>query len=277
MNFDESKVSSMRNPLPLLAMAAALAVPSPVVALTTLTHNNSTIDFDFASPTGMANWNVDSIDQLNRQSFFYRVGSGPQLDLTQITTSPVLTLTSPRQVTALYSNSQFGVRLSYTLTGQTAGSNKSGLNETITLFNYSATALDFHFYMYSDFTLGGPAQLGTQSVALGTGSGGTGTSVQTFGAPGSNGVVAITAPNHFQASSTPALYNSLTTVNNYTLNDVSNAGPGNVSWGWEWDFNIAPGTSPQLSIVDTLAVPEPTALGLGLVGGLLVIVRRRMS
>jgi len=276
MKFDESKVSSMRNPFLLVVLAAALALPYPVVALTSLTNNNSTLDFDFTSPTGMANWNVDSIDQLNQQWFYYRIGSGRQLDLTQITTSPTITFSGTRQVTALYSNAQYGVRLSYTLTGQTPGSNKSGLNETITLFNYSATALDFHFYMYSDFTLGGAAQAGTQSVSLGLGAGGSGTSVQTFGAPGNNSVVAITPPNHFQASITPALYNSLNTVNNYTLNDVATAGPGNVSWGWEWDFNLAPG-STQLSIIDTLAVPEPTALGLGLLGAVLVVVRRRLS
>jgi len=133
---------------------------------------------------------------------------------------------------------------------------------------------DVHFFMYSDLVLGGASQTGSQNVSMATDGSGSSTSVQTFGMPGNNSVVAISPASHTEAALYNQTYNNLTTVNGYTLNDSTIAGPGNVAWAWEWDKLIAPGDSLQLSILDTLAVPEPSSLALILVAGGLMALRR---
>ena len=124
----------------------------------TLTDKNSTINLNLnSSVVGMSDWIVDGGDQVNQQSFWYRIGSGPQLDLSSITTTPIITTLGTKQLTALYSNGVYGASISYTLTGSTLGTGHSALTESINFFNYQTNAsLDLHFFMYSDFTLGGP-------------------------------------------------------------------------------------------------------------------------
>src|SRR4051812_30942145 len=76
-----------------LLLAVALVISqSASAATTTISQNNSSINFDFGSSAGMKDWFVDGVDQLNQQSFWYRLGNvGPQLDLTSITAAPTIT------------------------------------------------------------------------------------------------------------------------------------------------------------------------------------------
>jgi hypothetical protein len=258
-----------------LAMLHFSSQPS-AFASSNITNGNSTATFDFGSSAGMTSWTVDALNQVSQQTFFYRIGnSGPQFDLTQISATPTITFSGAGQktVNALYANSQYGVKLSYTLAGGTAGSGKSGLNETITLYNYAGGNLDFHFFMYGDYVLGGPAQIGSQNVQMGT-SAGSSTSVQTFGAPGNNSVVSLSPASHTEVAPANQLYNELTTMNDYTLNDSTSGSTGNATWGWEWDYNVT--SSQTLSIIDTLAVPEPSSVALMfLAGGILALRRKR--
>jgi len=93
-------------------LSACLAVSALSVALhasaavTTLTSQNSTMNFDFGSSAGLTDWLVDGTDQANQQWFWYRIGSGgPQSDLSLIS-SPVITPNiNGRQLRVLYANS----------------------------------------------------------------------------------------------------------------------------------------------------------------------------
>jgi hypothetical protein len=46
-----------------------------------LGDDNSTASFDTANPPNHFNWTVDGINQLNTQSFWYRIGNAPEQSL----------------------------------------------------------------------------------------------------------------------------------------------------------------------------------------------------
>jgi hypothetical protein len=256
--------------------AAALCLLQVTSNAATLTDKNSSITLNLnSSAVGMTDWLVDGGDQVNQQSFWFRIGSGPQFDLSAITTTPYITTLGTKQLTALYSNAQFGVSISYTLTGGNAGTGTSKLSEGINFYNYSTTtSLDMHLFVYSDFVLGGAAYSGSQNVALTPN-----TAIQTVSGAGLSNNVAFPLPaaSHYQASASPQIYNGLTTVNDFTLNDVANFGPGAGTWAFEWDKVLAPSTSlGTISITDSLQVPEPSTAVLGLLGlGLIRLARRK--
>ncbi len=248
-----------------------------------LTSQNSTINLDLGTSAGMRDWTVDGTDQLNQQWFWYRVGPvGPQSDVTQITTSPFVSTPNSRQLTAVYTNNvlTYGVRLDYTLAGQAAGSGKSGLTETVRIYNFSSSPLDFHLFMYSDFMVGGATQLGNQYVTIGNDGLGDSTVLQSLGNLGvaTNSFVGMTAANRYEAALYPQTYNALTTGLGYSLNNNASAGPGHVTWALQWDLTIPANSSIPLSLLDNLQVPEPSLGGLVLLGlGLCAWRRKRKS
>ena len=247
-----------------------------------LANKNSSLGLDAGTSAGINSWVVDGIDQLNQQWFWFRVGSGgPQYDLTAITATPFVSVSgSGNQLTAWYTNgaASYGVRLDLTLAGQASGSGKSGLTETVRVFNYSSSAaLDFHLFMYSDFTLRSPALANSQYVQLGNDGLGDSTSVQTLGnfGVGTNNFVGMTVADRVEAALYDQTLTALTTVNGYDLNNVAAAGPGHVTWALQWNMTVAPNSSIPLSLLDNLVqVPEPHAAAL-LVAGLGFILFRR--
>ena len=70
--------------------------------------------------------------------------------------------------------------------------------------------------------------------------------------------------------------NELNTVPGYTLNDPNTntsssiVGPGDVTWAYEWDRTISPGStfliSKDKALTGVPQVPEPSALALALAG-----------
>src|SRR5207245_4856892 len=121
----------------------------------TLTDLNSVAQIDTGSQAGMFRWTVDGVSQLAQQWFWYRIGSsGPEASINTIS-PPVNNQATPRQLSTIYTGNLFNVRVDYMLNGSLPGSGRSDMNETITINNTSATALDFHFFQYSDFDLNG--------------------------------------------------------------------------------------------------------------------------
>jgi hypothetical protein len=260
-----------------LALTALFVQPQAQATVASLTDQNSSISLNLTSSAGMTAWNVDSVNQVNQQWFWYRIGpGGPQSDLSVLDPTPYVTTLGTKQLTALYTNASYGVQLTYTLTGQSAGSGRSGLTESVRAYNYTGSPVDFHLFMYSDFMVGGPSQLANQHVVLGT-SNGAGTSVQTFGSPakGNNSVALMQAANRTEVMPYNSTLNELTTLNGLSLNNSTTAGPGHVTWALEWDL-LALSTSTGISITDTLVVPEPSTGVLALFGlGCLAVLRRQ--
>jgi hypothetical protein len=236
----------------------------------TIANRNSTITFDLGSSAGMNSWTVNGFNQLNQQWFWFGIGSGPLLDVSQIS-APIYSAIG-NTISVAYSNSQYEVDLDYTLLGFGTGSGKSSLTEQVNFVNHTASAIDLHFFMYSDFTLGGAAYANSQNVTLGyvTSLGTTNTtSLQTVSAIRATNSIAINMPaaNRLEVAGGSQLYNELTTSNGWTLNNFTTGGPGHETWAMEWDQTVNAGdTFGTLSISDTMQVPEPSLYLIGAVG-----------
>jgi len=264
----------------LVLLLAGLAAQSQAQSFT-LNNGNSAVTINTAASAGMASYLVDGVNQVQDQWFYYRIGSvGPEAPIDSISL-PNASQSDARTLDLSYANVQYSARVVYTLTGGAAGSGQSGLNETITFLNESATQpLSLSFFDYSDYDLNGVA--GGQTLQFGT------TSIpttwinhftQTMGPSSLTTKLTsgVFAPSHVEA----ALYNqTLASLNDgspTTLND--NLGPvtGDVTGTFEWDVTLAPDTSLTISSLISVQVPEPSVLGVFAVGLVAVVCRTRRT
>ncbi len=162
---------------------------------------------------------------------FYRVGAvGPEAGIQNIGAPVVnqyLNNASFRLLDVSYANSGYSVRTVYSLTGNDPGTGKANLSETLTVANSSAGNLDFHFYQYSDFDLGGNP--GGQSVLFSqnTVNGQYYKVTQTDGSRSVTETINSAVPpiGHYEAAYFANTLNSLNDGNPTTLGDV-----GSLRW-----------------------------------------------
>lgn len=231
----------------------------------TLSDNSATADVNVGSSSGMFNWTVMGQDQLFQQWFWYRVGaSGPEAPINTISPALAVATNGTRGLSTTYSQAQFSVGVEYLLTGGLLGGKKSTIAETITIHNSSLSTLDFHFFQYSDFDLGGST--GGDSVVIGKNAfTGLYNSADQFD-PLHTFQESVVSPgaNHAEVGFYPSTLNKLNDLNADTLNDVTSlTGPGDVDWAFEWDFSIAPGESTVINKSKSVElIPEPTSMAL---------------
>lgn len=248
--------------------------------IVTLVNNNSVAQVNTASQAGMFNWSVNGQNQLAQQWFWFRVGAtGPEASINTIS-APTITTPNASTLYTSYANNSYGVQVNYSLTGGSAGSGVSDIGESITINNFTRSALDFHFFQYSDFDLGGTT--GGQTVQLGKNlSGLFNEALQTAPGVAFSETVLTPGANHGEAG----LFNTtLVKLNDGTptiLNDNAGpVGPGDATWAFEWDLSIAPGGSALISkdkYIQLQPIPEPSSLALISLGlaGCALIKRRR--
>ena len=247
-----------------LALVCLVLVFSSQAQIITLQDGNSIAKIDPYGQVGMFDWTVGGIDQLKRQWFWYRVGSsGPESSIDTIS-APTVTQSVPYQATTLYGNPAFSVEVTYLLTG---GAASSTLSETIAIVNHTATNLDFHFFQYSDVDLGGIP--GDQSVVLNAT---LARARQTSLSSGFAVETALQNANHREAALVGQTLAGLNDAFATTLNDNLMAGPGDVTFAFQWDYTIAAGDSRIISKIKT--VPEPSAIALMALGLLAFTLRR---
>jgi len=257
----------------LAAAALALALLAGTAGAVTLTDGNSTAIINSGGQSGMSSWVVDGQDYLFQQWFWYRLGEtgGEQsIDALNLTD----TLLDPAIIRTAGNNGQFGVQITYVLTGGSAGSGRSDIAETIRLTNLSSQTQTVHFFQYSDFDLG---NLGAN----------TGVFVNTNKVRQTGDTVVLQEttvgppdPDHRELGIFPSLLNQLNDGSPTTLADtpLGAALTGDVTWAYQWDFVLAPGASAVISKdKGILPVPEPmTVLGLlASAGGIGAYIRRR--
>jgi hypothetical protein len=286
-NVSEPRVGLVRSAaLIVLAGFAALNAQAQVVTLTNL-NSSATINLNGSGTSaGMSDWYVDGYHNVSQQWFWFRAGGMNSESM--INTIGGLNATSSPDGRTLYTsyfNGSYGVRVDYSLTGYSSGSGLSDISENISITNASSTPLEFHFFQYSDFKLGGSPQ--NTIVTLGRNLRGLFNEASldktdpAFRVALSETVVTPGA-NHGEAALGAFTFGRLTDNAPTTLND--NAGPvggglTDPTWAFEWDFVIAPGSSVGISKLEYLQVvpiPEPgTAALLGMGCALAAIWRRR--
>jgi hypothetical protein len=261
----------------ILFLAVDFLTPAGAQAVTmTLTDLNSTASIDPSSQSGMSNWSVNGTNQLAQQWFWFRTGStGPE---SSIDTLPLVGATASdtnlnpgndKLVLRYGSASTFFIDVTYTLNG--TPSSGSDMGEQIAITNNSGSPLDFHFFQYTDFDLGGTAAGDTVTLD-------NANTVRQF--KGGN-VIAETVvtppPNHYELAFFNATLVKLNDANSSTLSDgATTVGPGDVTWAFEWDPTINAGQSFQINKDKNLAIPEPGTLSLISAGlATLVFLRKR--
>jgi len=258
--------------------ALALSWQSAYAAVpVVLVDANSDAFIDPYSQAGMYDWRVEGQDQLNQQWFWYRIGSaGPEASIDAIS-APTIVQPNLRQATILYSNPIFSIQIDYLLSGGAAGSGRSDVSESIRIINKSTATLDFHFFQYSDFDLGGA---GNDSVRLGQNLAGKfNEAVLSDPLVAFTETVTVPGANHGEAAFFDTTRLKLNDAGPTTLNDVAGPiGPGDVTWAFQWDLSIAPGGSVLISkdkYLELTTIPEPaTALLGGMSLGLLLMIGR---
>ncbi len=83
--------------------------------------------------------------------------------------------------------------------------------------------------------------------------------------------------DHQEAEPFPTTINKLNDALPTTLADNAGAGPGDITWTYEWDTVIAPGDTFLISKDMQIVVPEPSTVALLLVGLVGFCLRKRRS
>jgi hypothetical protein len=251
-----------------LGLTVVLWMPDAEAVPVTLTDFNSTAYID--SEYGMSQWTVDNVDHMYRQYFWYRLGAtGGESDLSGL--SPVVTQFAPNIAQIDYTDGLNGLTFMtmYSLYGGTAGSGTADIAEQIRIVNTGASAVDLHFFQYTDFDLGGTISDDYISGDLDS---------FTQGDYLSGGVFSetvATLADSFEPNTYPNLVWSLEdgspTTLAYTSGTASMTGRLDYEWAFGWDIPLGPGGSVIISkdkVVHPM-VPEPgmlILLGSGFVG-----------
>jgi len=267
----------------LLGVCAVMAAPAAGgVMIFDLADDNSLVSV--STTAGVLDWIVDGTSQLSRQWFWYRIGDDPEVPITLLDVDAGVTGATDTNgdglddvAYVLYHGAGFDVGVRVSLDGGPVGTPFSDVAEQVTVTNTSAAALDFHFFQFADFDLGGTT-LGDEVVHLGNGAQGR----YAFNAEQVDdewtarvAEVATETMAHCEANSAAALNAILNDGVADDLSDAEQAGPGDVAWAYQWDFVLDPGEAFMLS-KDKMITPEPATLAL-LGGGaaLALLLRRR--
>ena len=242
---------------------------------------------------GMNSWSVGGVtqSQLNQQWFWYANNYGVTQPLNMLGTLSVINnaygTEGLNDVTLTYDNgSGLVANVEYVLSGNVATSGSGYLTEFIWIDNNSGSTKHISFYQYSNFNL---LQNNVNNVNISSdGFGGYNGATQTTGGPGGTGIAeVIDAPsanfaeaNYADGSVNSTLY-KLNNTANLTLNNTLSAGPGDVTWAFQWWENIADGGEFNITKDKGLSVklvPEPSMLALIALGmGALGLTLRRKS
>ncbi len=255
-----------------IAVIAAAFVATKASAAS-LSSGNTVVNIDPLTPMGMNSWLVDGTEQLYQQWFWYRVGNTMERSIDSIGAPVVSSVGS--QLTSTYTASGFSISIVYDLLGGAVGSGQSTVNEIITINNLSGSALDFHFFQYSDYNLGGVNQDTVQlmnpfNYALVTSGG------QSLGEV-ANSPAATRGEVAYAYQTRNKLVDGVASTLDNTVGPV---GPGDVTFAFQWDYMLEAGGSFQISKIKSLQVeviPEPATLSLALVGAGLVAGRRLLK
>jgi PEP-CTERM motif len=271
-----------------IAVLFATSINQSNAQVTNLVAQNTSLQITLGgSSAGLSGWLVNGVNQLDQQWFYYSVGNGGtinSIDTISPYTAPTVIIgngSSP-SLKETYANSTLSVSATFQLTGSSTGSGTANLTTTIGIYNPSGTAQTYHFYQYSDFSLGGVS--GGQSVAF-AGIAPPYNVVQTglAGGPFVGKITSISGGTGDSVEEQAGIYDGtqfgLISGNTapITLNtNILSAGVGNVDFAYEIDATVAAGSSVTISELQTVPEPSsPALISLGILG-LAFLYRRRL-
>lgn len=263
--------------LVVLFMLAVTATTQAGLVSYTLTDDNSTAVITSESSEGMSEWTIDGVNHLSQQWFWYRIGNAAEASIDTLTfiDGGVTDTNFDEDDDTLYlryandqAATQFTVEVRFILDGGSIGSGVSDIAEQISLTNTGDEPLDFHFFQYSDFDLGGDGADDTVELA-------NANAVRQSDAGWTVSETVVTpAADAFELDFYPVTRSRLDDDAATTLGNAFGAGPvgpGDVTWAFQWDETIAPGGAFQIS-KDKNITPEPASLAL-LVLGIIPLLR----
>jgi len=231
---------------------------------------NSTALIDPTTQAGMFHWDLNGVNQLQQQWFWYGVGTNPVHSIDTIS-APAVTPKGPNEAIISYANGGFSVTVDYVLTG---GSQIPDLNnhvngdigESIKIVNTTTNVLPFHFYQYSYFNINGAS---SDTVQLGQNLHGLFNEADQTTVLGSLSETVVTpGANHGEVAPLGGTLAKLNGGGPVLLGPPffsGPLGPGAVTWALQWDFLIGPGASATISkdkYLDVQVIPEPSSLAL---------------
>lgn len=276
-----------------LAALGALLLPNQAAAQNVVLQNGgSTATINLGNGTGalgMNDWEVynGSVmqNQLQQQWFWYSINGGPIQSLSSIVsgggTLTVNQYGTQNTLDAVFKSSQLSIDITYQLTGGGVHSGGADMNEDIAIDNVSGTAFNIKFYQYSHFTLLDSPNNSVNIIQ--DGSAGYNYVTQSSGSTAIQEAIDAPDANYAEAA---IMGQTLAELNGgsippYDLNNNLSAGPGDVTWAFEWTDSVAGGGEFDITKDKSLSiqvVPEPTTTALfGVSLGLFALVRRRRS
>jgi hypothetical protein len=241
--------------------------------IVTLADGNSVVQINTGSQAGMFNWSVDGVNQLSQQQFWYRIGPAGGESTINTLSAPTIVTPDAHTLFLTYNNGALSTEVDFNLAGGTVGSHQSGMGESLTLINHTASPMDLHFFQYADFDLGGVT--GGQTSQLSKNLGGLFNDAFQSGAGVTVSETAVVpGANHGEANLFNATLVKLNDANPTTLNDVANSGSGDATWALEWDLSLGAGQSQLISKTLSI-VPEPGVLALVSMGFVAFAFRKR--
>ncbi len=217
---------------------------------------------------GMNSWEVDGVDQLFQQWYWFRIGNTAERTIDSGAALSVSGLTA-NTATITYIHSSVRFDLTFTLVGGVAGSGTADVSEIMRVTNLTNQVLDLHLFEYDDFDLDGTFG-GDSAVRLDP------SSIRQSDAISSVTVGAVPAASHWQIGAVPSIFDAIEDGVATTLSDSGSPfGPGDASFAMQWDVSMNSHSSFLMSKNKIVtAVPEAASmaiLGLGTVG----LLRRR--
>ena len=159
----------MRRALSAVALAMFLgAAADPAQALQATLEDGSPVNTKMrietvagtGFPEGMYYWDVEGIEHIQDQWFWYRIGSNPEVSLGSAPhyTFPLMNDTTGEgyddQLVAVYQDPVgLRIRIILTLRGNGAGSYEAWVVEEIMLQNLTSSPMNLSFFQYTDFNL----------------------------------------------------------------------------------------------------------------------------
>jgi hypothetical protein len=247
-----------------------------------LSDGNSSVTLDPTSSAGISNWSINGQNEINKEWFWFRNGSsGGQSSIDTLGNPSVAlfdTNGNGKNDTAMFTYGPTnGIQISLTLslTGGLTGTDTSDVTENLIITNKGTSAVNYHFFEYANFNLGGSTSGENVSIANNNTATETGNGLQ---------VQTVVSPkaSEYEANLFPSLLNHINSSSTYTLADISSASNGDGEWGFQWDASIPAGGSLPIAVdgrfsASVQTIPEPTSAAsvLGLAGACLWRPRRR--